>query len=63
MIIELDDDLVDRMEELLLARSQHLTSITFHVEKGAVSVRVHFREKEDDGTMSAPSYEEYELTQ
>jgi len=62
MTIELDDELADRMQELLLAPSQHLTEITFQVEDDTVSVRVHFRERDDDGLYSAPSFNEYDLT-
>jgi len=63
MTIELDDDVADRIQDLLLARSQHLTHIMFHVENNAVYVRLHYREKEEDDTESAPAYEEFALAQ
>jgi len=60
MNIQIDDAVITKIEKTLL-QGDKLGYINFEVEGDQVVLRIHFRERYVDGTMSAPNYNSYTL--
>jgi len=64
MTFTLDKQTLEKLHSALFGEEKNLklTNIVFHVERGHIEAWFHFREKQSNGTYSAPSYDVYTVT-